>query len=317
MSTVTEQLAALIQIKANIREAINAKGVTVTEADPFYIYASKILEIGGGESTPPTYSPYRTIAEQLTTLNQIKIDIRNAIISKGVSVPVDTPFADYADKILEINLTATGNPVSIITSKAQNAISTILSFSPKQSGSGTPSPQNIRPIEGWTEYDLTVNENRITESLGGTYYGFTVDLENGTATVTHIAEVYDGTEASWDINITGNGYYIPISNGSGYDGEKPLICSCLYGMNAGSSFGMPQNAIRINGGKTNLLVKVDTEADFPTVDSWKQFLQSNPMTVLFPIAEPITLTLTPQTVTLLKGNNTLWTDGDSITITYI
>ena len=102
MSTVTEQLAALIQIKADIREAINAKGVTVTEADPFYIYASKILEIGGGESTPPTYSPYRTIAEQLTTLNQIKTDIRNAIVSKGVSVPASTPFSDYADKVMEI-----------------------------------------------------------------------------------------------------------------------------------------------------------------------------------------------------------------------
>jgi len=100
--SVIDQLSELMQIKADIREAINAKGVTVTEDDPFYIYASKILEIGGGASIPPTYSQYGTIAEQLAVLAQIKTDIRNAIVSKGISVPASTPFSDYADKVMEI-----------------------------------------------------------------------------------------------------------------------------------------------------------------------------------------------------------------------
>jgi hypothetical protein len=34
------------------------------------------------------------------------------------------------------------------------------------------------------------------------------------------------------------------------------------------------------------------------------------------LATPLEIPLTPQTVALLAGNNTLWTDGDNIEITY-
>jgi len=43
-----------------------------------------------------------TIADKLTHLGQTKAAIRDAIISKGVTVPVETTFRDYAGKIREI-----------------------------------------------------------------------------------------------------------------------------------------------------------------------------------------------------------------------
>lgn len=79
---------------------------------------------------------------------------------------------------------------------------------------------------------------------------------------------------------------------------------------------MPLNSIMLNSAKINLLCRVDTETDFPTLDSWKAFLAQNNLTVVYPLAKPQTITLTPQTVALLAGNNTLWTDGDEISITY-
>lgn len=45
-----------------------------------------------------------TIAEQLAALAQIKEDIRQAIIDKGVDVPENTPFADYASLIGDIQV---------------------------------------------------------------------------------------------------------------------------------------------------------------------------------------------------------------------
>jgi hypothetical protein len=43
-----------------------------------------------------------TISDKLTHLSQTKSDIRDAIISKGISVPVETTFRDYATKVSDI-----------------------------------------------------------------------------------------------------------------------------------------------------------------------------------------------------------------------
>ena len=95
-----------------------------------------------------------------------------------------------------------------------------------------------------------------TISLGGTYYGFTIDVERGVLRSTwgYIAE-YDGEELSgrW---ISDRDVYSPNTS--------------------------------------------------PTIGA----------EVVYELTEPLELPLTPQTVTLLAGNNTLWTDGDEITITY-
>lgn len=52
MSTIAEQLAALAQIKADIKSAIIAHGVSVSDSDPFSSYATKIGQISGGSGIP-------------------------------------------------------------------------------------------------------------------------------------------------------------------------------------------------------------------------------------------------------------------------
>ena len=51
--------------------------------------------------------------------------------------------------------TATGNPVTFMTDIARTLKSLIVNFLPVQSGTGDPSPTNVRPITGWT--GVTVN----------------------------------------------------------------------------------------------------------------------------------------------------------------
>lgn len=52
MSTIAEQLAALAQIKEDIRQAIIDKGVDVPSNTPFTSYASLIGDISGGGGIP-------------------------------------------------------------------------------------------------------------------------------------------------------------------------------------------------------------------------------------------------------------------------
>ena len=51
MSSVSEQLLKLKQVKENIAQAIVNQGVTVLKTDTFNSYADKILTIETGEGT--------------------------------------------------------------------------------------------------------------------------------------------------------------------------------------------------------------------------------------------------------------------------
>ena len=46
--------------------------------------------------------------------------------------------------------TVTGNPVSFDTNVAKPLSECLLSFAPVQSGTGDPSPDNVRSITGWS-----------------------------------------------------------------------------------------------------------------------------------------------------------------------
>ena len=199
--------------------------------------------------------------------------------------------------------TATGNPVSIITNKAQNAISTILSYSPKQSGSGDPSPQNIRPITGWTDAVLHVNEDTTTISLGGTYYGFSVDVERGVLRVDTMHLAYKWSEfgakavlgdyTRGQIVLPSEAVYPPTAS-------KPQKCNIAPYK---ASFNEDSLHFYCNSNRFSVFLPNDTDEDTEIV-------------AICELATPIELPLTPQTVALLAGNNTIWTDGDSIEITY-
>lgn len=350
------------------------------------------------------------------------------------------PRASIQDKLLARKLggggvitTATGNPVSIITNKAQNAISTILSYSPKQSGSGDPSPQNIRPIVPWTEasltgagknlfdvdsmdsvsisesgtrygnafrvnggdwcisgsysgsayiyarllhngsygqaynvqagaqstaravtitasdgdiliiYDATQNDSlstakiklanvqveksstatdyepytqgsNITVPLGGTYYGFSIDVERGVLRATHA--IYDLGDLNWSYNsgalrfdCTNSG----VLNAKIVSGAEVPNAKCEQYLpvkyNTNYSATGPDNVIFFD--RALLRVRDKRFTDAPTFKT-----AVSGVMLAYELETPIELPLTPQTVALLAGNNTIWTDGDEVSVTY-
>lgn len=53
MPTIAQQLQELAQIKADLKDAISAKGVTVLDTDAFNTYATKVGQISGGGGSSP------------------------------------------------------------------------------------------------------------------------------------------------------------------------------------------------------------------------------------------------------------------------
>lgn len=337
----------------------------------------------------------------------------------------------------EVIITATGNPISIVTSKAQNAISAILSFSPKQEGTGDPSPVNIRPFIGKTgaeltragkniinladiqipdgsaQYDLwsgtitgrytlsftdkditnvanptsrfvgiTLDGSRIYpsynqvkngyifdgelssiriygngayskatgkvsfqlevgqtataytpyetptvypvswQSEAGTVYGGVLDATTGTLTVTHIISTIDENSGAVIAGIGGLWFVDGINLSdilTGYCGLTACNSYKLH-MGAGNTTTAKNNlalyefcGCTVSGNRTRVFFR---DERFETNTELREWLAENPVTITQELAEPITCTLTPTEITLAEGANTLWTDGDSLSVTY-
>ena len=275
--------------------------------------------------------------------------------------------------------TATGNPVRIVTNKAQNAISTILSYSPKQSGSGDPSPSNVRPIEGWTEANLfgcgknlfdvsSVSVGDITfetqEGQINTRSGFFYNLPKGTYTARCNSEevqayIYLNVLKSDNSFVSRN--VLSTTDGGGWrtvsfaveTGQKIAIYAASRGIVLDVSFMLQielgsqatdyvpfiaPTETTISLGGTYYGFSVDVErgmlrntwgyiAEYDGEELPGRWISDrdvySPNTsptigaeVAYELATPTELPLTPQTVALLAGNNTIWTDGDSIEIAY-
>lgn len=62
--------------------------------------------------------------------------------------------------------TATGNPASFVTVRSAPLKTLTAAFTPVQSGSGDPAPDNVRPFVGWTGADIYVGSKNL---FGGVY----------------------------------------------------------------------------------------------------------------------------------------------------
>ena len=95
--------------------------------------------------------------------------------------------------------TVTGNPIQITSGSTQSLSDVVVNIVLVQSGSGTPSPSNIRPISGFDAVILTVKDSEDEDryvaaiQLGQTVYGGNLSLEDGVLTVTYgYIDSYDG-----------------------------------------------------------------------------------------------------------------------------
>lgn len=91
---------------------------------------------------------------------------------------------------------ASGSIASFQTDMRANLEEIKIHFNPVQSGTGTPSPTNVRPITGWTGCDIIIsptqdaslgNQIPVSWSALGTVYGGWVNPVSGEVWATHIS----------------------------------------------------------------------------------------------------------------------------------
>lgn len=218
-----------------------------------------------------------------------------------------------------------GNPITLTDGSARKAEGLVVTLEPKQSGSGTPSPTNVRPITGLTECVVEVKDEEETTqdtatiTFGQTVYGGSVDFKTGKVTIDREYLYVDGSDTSILSVATGQ-LQIAISSDSKTTTDKyhkvgDLLCNRfdeIYN-NSSATEGIYYRA----NGSHNLLVRGNDYTIETTLSDWVTWLGNNPLQIVYGLATPTELTLTPAELELLKGYNYISSNGTTIALDYL
>lgn len=199
---------------------------------------------------------------------------------------------------------------------------------PSQSGSGVPSPDNVRTISGWTGANIyrdSVHSPSATPSAtvdwsgsAGTVYGGTLDLTAGKlivdrALLTLDSNIPSGTSGIRNITAIGNSvrfeYYPYRSIGVAL---APLVSDKFA--NAATNAGNPWVADTGSGSSPRMYVCMGST--YTTDALIRQWFASNPTTFVYKIPNATEYTLTPETISTLLGENYVWADCGDVVLDY-
>lgn len=201
-----------------------------------------------------------------------------------------------------------------------------IDINPVQSGSGDPSPSNVRPISGWQSVGLYAEEQYNAQATPkstitipappGTVYGCYIEvLEDGTArlvvthgNITFVGDVNEGwTKVTY---ATKERYLAPMPS----DCVDPPIQTTdgLYTdwIKPSTTSGDYCGAI-ISGSRYNCYLPLNT-TDFNTLYHFRTYLSTHNLHVVYPLATPVTYTLDPFVIPLVSGPCNLWADSGDI-----
>lgn len=222
--------------------------------------------------------------------------------------------------------TLVGNVISITNDQDYTVDECIVSFDPIQSGTGDPSPTNIRPITGWTElniwqeatYDTSASpEVSVSwQTEAGTVYCGELNLNTGVLKATH---------ASIDLGSLTWVYFSSLNYNliSDYDlhaqstiGKPNAICSCytVYSYADGISAETGITIVnQIDAQTSNIKTCIWVhDLNYNNANAFKQDVTGQ--LFVYQLKSPVTYQLTPYQIELLSGSNVIWTDGGDMSI---
>lgn len=161
-----------------------------------------------------------------------------------------------------------------------------------------------------TAYVPYVSPTNVTIQLGQTVYGAEVDFDTGVVTVTD--KYKDITKNDISDNGASSGLIEAYVNGTSDKANGPanMLCNVL-------TVGQTAAAYVIRGRATSsnvtFCLPTDVAPDFEAVKTW---VDNNPIQLVYKLATPTTLQLTPAQLELLKGYNRVSIDNGSIELGY-
>ncbi len=224
-------------------------------------------------------------------------------------------------------LEETGNPV-VCYPVAGYPLGVKAKWEPVQEGSGTPSPENIRPIKGRDSVTITRQEDNqvITLTLPETVYGGEVDAVSGEGKQTWKLLTLDGTE-TWSPEYTSTigkvGFILrtkDIQTPTNPTEKGQIVCN-KYATRSANDTYVTNTGISVEAENNKYFRIYDEAYADKGTDAWKAYLAAQyaagtPVQVCYKLAEPVPFAATgAQPIPALAGANTVLTDADNVTVT--
>lgn len=151
-----------------------------------------------------------------------------------------------------------------------------------------------------------------TANLGRTIYGGKPDVVKGEGTESYGIITFDGSnDENWQDYSSYNGYYIAIPTmkvGTRQDGVSNYLTNSETSAHTQNTYWLGVNSNRL------FLIEVYNMMG-SSIEALRSYLSERPLTVVFPLATPTDFTFDPIPINSKKGNNTIWSDGDT-SVTY-
>lgn len=227
--------------------------------------------------------------------------------SEGIMM-VRSSINDYASSIVYAEGVASGkftlNQDAYIAIKPSESMSYPATFTIQlEVGSSATTYEEYKPI---TETAIP---------FASPVYGGTLDVVSGVLTVEWVEISFNGTEsANWGITK-----YETLNRFS-WNKLNLLYPAKNNGQSASNylkrSTAGTSTWTHFVGSTGNIIVYIPKEID--TREAWKTYLAENNLQIVYELAEPYTATLSPEQITALIGQNTMWSDADgSMTAVYL
>ena len=274
-----------------------------------------------------------TVPEEWTEIHWNQVSINEEIIESQNSINKIKSLINpkYPDT------TITGQIISIDNSLNNNYInSLIINTSYEQSGTGTASINNIRPIIGYSEINTYVSSSpQIDEATIYTtnlshidkIYGSNIDIINGKITILRETHVLTGDEA-WRLYNNTRRFILTIDDALSYGWHKWKVTDGIENVSAAvSSHGRYVTGSTLNTDSCNFRLYQDTIAlydpknTFADLNTFKQYLKDQyingtPLQISYLIEKPITYTINKTNIQLLTGINYIQSNNRNITLNY-
>lgn len=194
-----------------------------------------------------------------------------------------------------------------------------VAIEPVQSGSGDPSPENIRPISGWTGANVTVNDDVFSIDFpteAGTVYGGTLDVTTGVLTVDRA--MVDLGDQNWQYDTStehpsfwayGLGTLIkpvPDNNTKGN-----IICTMYKTITANEGFSGTETIGACLNTSPRFIIY---DPNYSSVSAFKTAVTGQKL--VYELNTPQTYQLTPQEVSTVLGQNNIFADTGNVTVQY-
>ena len=208
---------------------------------------------------------------------------------------------------------SSGSIASFSTDIADKLYSCYVNVTAVQSGSGTPAPDNVRAISGWSACNLSVNSVVTSIPFNTTVYGGVLDVLSGVLTVTYGAQNLG--DLTWTYNSTAQQFRASLNQC-----KPPITGAYTTGLLCPIYKEVPHfDLANENYAISRFFASVDginvKDSRYTDENDYKTAM--NGIYLYYPLKTPTTIQLTPTEVKTILGQNNIFGDCGDIDLKYL